>query len=150
MNPVYGATPNQSESNPLKQAIKLYGRVLQIQKIQANETIGYGASYKLARNSVIATVGVGYADGYLRSLSSNSYVFFNGIKMPVIGRISMDCITIDISSSPTGSIKLGEFIEIIGNNFTIDDIAKAANTVPHEILSGLGKRHFRQYSHSSD
>jgi alanine racemase len=147
---LYGATPNYNACNPLKQAIKLYGRVLQIRETGANQTVGYGASYKPTRDSVIATVGVGYADGYLRSLSSNSYAFFNNIKIPIIGRVSMDCITVDISSVPTRTIKPGDFIEVMGDNFTIDDIAKAANTVPHEILSGLGTRHFRQYYHSSN
>jgi alanine racemase len=146
---LYGATPNYNACNPLKQAIKLYGRVLQIRETGANQTVGYGASYKPTRDSVIATVGVGYADGYLRSLSSNSYAFFNNIKIPIIGRVSMDCITVDISSVPTRTIKPGDFIEVMGDNFTIDDIAKAANTVPHEILSRLGTRHFRQYCNSS-
>ena len=95
-------------------------------------------------------MGLGYADGYLRSLSNCSWVFFNGVKLPVIGRISMDYITIDITKIASEKIKTGDFIEVIGDKFTLDDLAAVANTVPHELLTRLGKRHHRIYRNTDN
>jgi alanine racemase len=142
---LYGSYPNPTIFNPLNQVVKLYGRVLQIREAKTGSTVGYNASHLLKKKTLIATVGLGYADGYIRSLESNSYAFFKGAKLPIIGPISMDYITVDISNIKTDMMKIGDLIEFIGDNFTLDDIAKAANTVPHEILSNLGKRHQRNY-----
>ncbi|MDG1272991.1 MAG: alanine racemase [Alphaproteobacteria bacterium] len=142
---LYGSHPDSTIFNPLNQVIKLYGRVLQIRDAKTGSTVGYSASHLLKKKTLVATVGLGYADGYIRSLGGNSYAFFKGAKLPIIGPISMDYITVDISNIKTDMIKIGDLIEFIGDNFTLDDIAKVANTVPHEILSNLGKRHQRSY-----
>ena len=142
---LYGSHPDPTTFNPLNQVIKLYGRVLQIRNAKTGSTVGYNASHLLKKKTLIATVGLGYADGYIRSLGDNSHAFFKGAKLPIIGPISMDYITVDISSIKTDTIKIGDLIEFIGDNFTLDDIAKVAKTVPHEILSNLGKRHQRSY-----
>ncbi|MBB44951.1 MAG: alanine racemase [Rhodospirillaceae bacterium] len=146
---LYGSGSGSIPLNPLKQVIKLYSRVLQIRTLSRGASVGYGASYKASKTTRVATVGLGYADGYLRSLSNCSWVFFNNVKLPVIGRISMDYITIDITKIASEKIKKGDFIEIIGDKFTLDDLATVANTIPHEILTRLGTRHRRIY-HSTD
>ena len=147
---LYGSVSRSIPVNPLNQVIKLYSRILQIRTLSSGATVGYGASYRASDTIRVATVGLGYADGYLRSLSNCSYVFFNNIRLPVIGRISMDYITVDITKIAAEKIKTGDFIEIIGDNFTLDDLATVANTVPHEILTRLGTRHRRIYRNTDD
>ena len=139
-----------SGSMPSKQVIKLYSRILQIRTLSTGASVGYGASYRVSEATRVATVGLGYADGYLRSLSNCSWVFFNGLRLPVIGRISMDYITIDITQIASEKIKTGDFIEIIGDKFTLDDLATVANTVPHELLTRLGTRHHRIYRNTNN
>ena len=147
---LYGSGSGSIPSKPLKQVIKLYSRILQIRTLSTGASVGYGASYRVSEATRVATVGLGYADGYLRSLSNCSWVFFNGLRLPVIGRISMDYITIDITQIASGKIKTGDFIEIIGDKFTLDDLATVANTVPHELLTRLGTRHHRIYSDTNN
>ena len=142
---LYGSGSGSIDSHPLKQVIKLYSRILQIRTLSRGASVGYGASYRASEETRIATVGLGYADGYLRSLSNCSWVFFNGVRLPVIGRISMDYITINITKIASEKIKTGDFIEIINDKFTLDDLATLANTVPHELLTRLGTRHHRIY-----
>ena len=147
---LYGSGSGSMHSKPLKQVIKLYSRILQIRTLSTGASVGYGASYRVSEATRVATVGLGYADGYLRSLSNCSWVFFNGLRLPVIGRISMDYITIDITQIASEKIKTGDFIEIIGDKFTLDDLATVANTVPHELLTRLGTRHHRIYSNTNN
>ena len=147
---LYGSGSGSIPSKPLKQVIKLYSRILQIRTLSTGASVGYGASYRVSKATRVATVGLGYADGYLRSLSNCSWVFFNGVRLPVIGRISMDYITIDITKISSEKIKTGDFIEIIGDKFTSDDLATVANTVPHELLTRLGTRHHRIYSDTNN
>ena len=147
---LYGSGFGSIPSNPLKQVIKLYSRILQIRTLSRGASVGYGASYRVSEATRVATVGLGYADGYLRSLSNCSWVFFNGVKLPVIGRISMDYITVDITKIASEKIKTGDFIEIIGDKFTLDDLATVANTVPHELLTRLGTRHHRIYRNTDN
>ena len=141
---LYGSVPGHSK-NELVHAVSLYGRVLQIRTVRKGELIGYGGSYKATRNTNIATIGVGYADGYQRSLSGNSRIFFLGSPLPLVGRISMDSITVDISDLQTTKLNVGDFVELLGKNFTIDQAASLAQTVPYELLTGLGRRHYKHY-----
>ena len=147
---LYGSGSGSIPSNLLKPVIKLYSRILQIRTLNSGASVGYGASYRVSDATRVATVGLGYADGYLRSLSNCSWVFFNGVKLPVIGRISMDYITIDITKIASEKIKTGDFIEVVGDKFTLDDLATVANTVPHEILTRLGTRHHRIYRNTDN
>ena len=147
---LYGSGSGSIPSNNLKQVIKLYSRILQIRTLSSGASVGYGASFRVSEATRVATVGLGYADGYLRSLSNCSWVFFNGVKLPVIGRISMDYITIDITKIASEKIKTGDFIEVIDDKFTLDDLATVANTVPHELLTRLGTRHHRIYRNTDN
>ena len=146
---LYGSVPGHLQSN-LTNCISLYGRVLQLREVDKGELIGYGGTYELTKKSRIATIGVGYADGYQRSLSGLSTVFHHSSPLPVVGRISMDSITVDISSLPENELKEGNFVELIGKNFTIDQAASLAQTVPYEMITGLGRRHYRYYNQTKD
>ena len=146
---LYGSVPGHLQNN-LKNCISLYGRVLQLREVDKGQLIGYGGTYKLPKKARIATIGVGYADGYQRVLSGSSTVFHRGFPLPLVGRISMDSITVDISSLPDNNLKEGDFVELLGKHFTIDQAASLAQTVPYEMITGLGRRHYRYYNQVND
>mgnify|MGYP000385005982 CR=1 FL=1 len=142
---LYGVNPTKSQKNPVNNVIKLNSKIIQIRKLTKQETIGYGATAKLKSGSKIAVIPVGYADGYLRALSNHSYCYIDNIKTPVIGRISMDLITIDVTSLPDNKLYIGKEVELIGEKITVDDLANNAKTIGYEILTRLGSRFKRVY-----
>jgi alanine racemase len=147
---LYGGNPTPEKKNPMKQVVSLNTRILQIREPEKHETIGYGATYKFKKNTRTATIALGYADGFLRSASSDknkprAQVYYNKIACPVIGRVSMDLVTIDISHIEKKALKQGDSIEILGPNQSIDDLAQSAGTIGYEILTSLGHRYKREY-----
>lgn len=140
---LYGGRPNTLGRNPMRQVIKLEGKILQIQDVDAPQTVGYGAGHRVEKPGRIATVGVGYADGYLRSLSNKATAVLHGVTVPLVGRVSMDLLTFDISAVPDA--KAGDMLELIGPAHTIDDLADQAGTIGYEILTSLGDRYARRY-----
>ncbi|MFB2606488.1 alanine racemase, partial [Rhizobium phaseoli] len=87
----------------------------------------------------------GYADGLPRSLGDRGAVYHQGIRLPIVGRVSMDSATVDITALPEGALRLGSLVEVLGPNQTLEDVAGAAETISYEILTGLGDRYDRQY-----
>ncbi len=142
---LYGANPTPSFRNPMYPTTELKARITQIRDAYAGETVGYGATYIVNKNSKIATVSVGYADGYLRSLSNKAIAYLGGYKIPLVGRVSMDLITFDITNVPVDLCKIGAWVELIGLNHSIDDLAREGNTISYEILTNLGTRYQRVY-----
>ncbi|NJM35104.1 MAG: alanine racemase [Rhodomicrobium sp.] len=150
---LYGGNPLSGEANPMEPVVTLYGRIAQLGQAQEGETIGYGAARTLKRPTRFATVTAGYADGYFRSLGSTdskpgATAYIGNWRLPVLGRVSMDLIAIDITDTPSGAVERGGFVELLGKNFTVDDAAKAAGTIPYEILTGIGQRYNRVYLQS--
>ena len=142
---LYGANPTPNFQNPMCPTTELKARITQIRDARAGETIGYGATYKVNKNSKIATVSVGYADGYLRSLSNKAFAYLEGYKIPLVGRVSMDLITFDISNVPIDLCNIGAWIELIGPNHSVDDLAREGSTISYEVLTNLGARYHRIY-----
>lgn len=142
---LYGINPNPGEPNPMSQVIKLQGKVLQVREVNAPQSVGYGATHRIQKKGWIATVGVGYADGYLRSLSNRGIGLLGGIRVPLVGRVSMDLITFDVSDVPRELAHPGALIELIGPNNSVDDVANTAGTIGYEILTSLGPRYHRVY-----
>ena len=142
---LYGGNPQPGQPNPMRQAVSVFGRVLQTRVLKPGMTVGYGAACHVDTITAIATVAAGYADGYLRCLGNRSVVHFGSTPLPIVSRISMDLITIDITEAPPGAIRPGTLLEIIGDHFTPDDMAEAAGTISYEILTGLGQRYHRIY-----
>lgn len=142
---LYGINPTPGRLNPMQNVVTLVSKVLQTRVIDTNTTVGYGATCDLARGSVVATVPVGYADGYLRSLGNCAKVVAAGQKVPVVGRISMDLITIDLSNVPEEVVREGMEVELIGAAMPVDEVAKAADTIGYEVLTRLGQRFAREY-----
>ena len=142
---LYGLNPRPTLQNPVRGTITLKARILQIRDVNAGETVGYGASYKVPALAKLATISAGYADGYLRSLTESGMVCIGGQKCPVVGRVSMDAIVADVSAV-TPVPQVGEWAEIIGQCQTVEDVALQAGTLGYEILTSLGNRYTRIYS----
>jgi alanine racemase len=147
---LYGGKPHAQGSNPFKPVVHLKGRILQIRQASAGETIGYGAARTLKRASRIATVSVGYADGFFRSLSIEDgkeglVVYIGAHAAPILGRVSMDLITVDVTDLPERVARRGEWVELIGPNVSVQEIAHHAATIDYEVLTNLGRRAFRRY-----
>ncbi|MDH3702041.1 MAG: alanine racemase [Alphaproteobacteria bacterium] len=141
---LYGVAPVAGEPNPMQQVINLQGKIIQIRDVDAPRTVGYGATHQFAGPSRVATVAAGYADGYLRSLSGRGTAFIDDIAVPIVGRVSMDLITLDITKAPRA--KLGDFVELIGPHHDADAVAREAGTIGYEILTALGRRYARHYT----
>jgi len=124
--------------------VHLAGRVLQVRNVDTPMTVGYGATHRVARAAKIATIAVGYADGYLRSLSGRGAVWIAGRRAPVVGRVSMDLITVDVTDVPEADARPGVLAEIIGEHRDPDQVAREAGTIGYEILTALGRRYARQ------
>lgn len=133
----------------LKPVLKAYAQVLQIKDVPQNTSVGYNSTFVTKRASRIATLGVGYADGYLRSLSNRGEVYFEGYKLPVVGSISMDLTMIDVTEIPVNKIGLGSWVELFGDNLWANKVAEKAGTVSWELFTRLGTRFERFYMSSS-
>nr|WP_245214296.1 alanine racemase [Pararoseomonas indoligenes] len=141
---VYGLNPTPGRPNPMRPTVRLAVPVLQVREIPAGTPVGYGAGWTAQRPSRIATVAAGYADGYLRSLSGRATGRHNWHEVPLVGRISMDLSTFDVTDHP--AIGPGSMIELIGPGNSPDDVAARAGTIGYEVLTALGARYRRAYS----
>ena len=146
---LYGGRAVQGRRNPMSPVVRLEAPILQIKDARTGESVGYGAIQTLARDSRLAIVAIGYADGFFRALSSSNQrgggrVFVRGQAAPVIGRVSMDTIVVDISD--LGEVPVpGEMVEILGPNIGVDDVADACSTIGYEVLTSLKGRYARGY-----
>jgi alanine racemase len=128
----------------MRQVVRLTARVLQVREVLAGESVGYNATWRAARPSRIATAALGYADGWHRSIGGGrGMAFFDGRAVPLVGRVSMDLTTFDVTDHP--SIGPGAWLEMIGPNCTPDDVATVAGTNGYEVLTSLGRRFHRVY-----
>ena len=133
---LYGVNPFSDQPNVFSNVVTLKGRVVQIRSVQEVNSIGYGATYQTLRESRIAIVGVGYADGIPRALSNIGEVAFGHVRLPIVGRVTMDAIHIDCSNAP--DLQENDYVEIFGNTVSIDSMAQQINTIPYEILTQIG------------
>ncbi|WP_112663668.1 alanine racemase [Microvirga flavescens] len=149
---LYGGNPTPHLSNPMKPVAHLDARVIQLRYALAGETAGYNAAWTAPSRRRLATISVGYADGYPRSAgSTNTNVGDAGIaivagrRCPFVGRVSMDLIIIDVTDVPEHEIHRGDIVTLIGTNLTIDEVGRRAGTIGYEILTSLGRRYARHY-----
>ncbi|WP_421694454.1 alanine racemase [Aestuariivirga sp.] len=148
---LYGGNPTPGEPNPMQAVALLEGTVLQLRDVAAGESVGYGATWTAARPSRIAILGAGYKDGVPRALSSRAadgpaQVFIAGRRCPVIGRISMDMMGVDVTDLAAGTVTRGTRGEILGRHIMIDEAAAWAGTISYELLTRLGSRSARLYT----
>jgi alanine racemase len=142
---LYGGNPTPGRPNPMKPTVQLLARVLQVRAVDSTGTVGYGATARVSAGARIATIAVGYADGYLRSLGNRGEACIGSHRVPLIGRVSMDLVTLDVSSVPPEACRVGDLVELIGAQIGVDDVADRAGTNGYEILTGLSRRYHRSY-----
>ena len=140
---LYGLRPDLGQPNPMRPVVGLTARVLQVREIPAGATVGYNATWTATRPTRIATVGLGYADGWHRAHSNMGAAFFDGHPVPLVGRVSMDLTTFDVTDQP--GVRPGGVLELLGPHRSADDAARDAGTIGYEILTALGRRYRRVY-----
>ncbi len=140
---LYGADPQKPEGhaaksapNPMQAAAVLTARVLQVRRIDSGESVGYAATFHAKRPSMIATIALGYADGIPRSLSNRGVAAVAGARVPVVGRVSMDLTTLDVSDLPVPP-QVGDAVELLGDTISLGEVAERAATNEYEILTRL-------------
>lgn len=146
---LYGGRSVLGVANPMRPVIRYHARILQVRSVPAGTAIGYGAAYKTTRPSTIATVATGYADGYPRAAVSaitglGPRADLAGQAAQVVGRVSMDLITVDVTEAPEKAVR-GGWVTLIDEQTTVDDLADAACTIGYEVLVRLGRRAHRIY-----
>jgi alanine racemase len=139
---LYGLAPVAGASNPLCPVVRLQARVVQLRNIAAGDEVGYGLTWRAERPSRIATVAVGYADGFPRG---TGMAHLGDVALPVAGTVSMDSITLDVSALPEGALRPGTLVDLIGPHRSVDPVAADAGTIGYEILTRLGRRFRRDY-----
>ena len=142
---LYGGAPTAARENPMEPVVSLDVAVVQTRTVPAGARVGYSGTHVTTGDTRLATIAAGYADGLPRSLSGRGAVYCDGVRLPIVGRVSMDSITIDISALPEGRLTLGSRVEVLGPHQTLEDVARDAGTISYEILTGLGHRYHRQY-----
>ena len=142
---LYGIGPQNNAVNPMLPVVSLQAEILQIRHVDTAGTVGYGATFQAADGDRLATVSIGYADGFHRTLSNAGSARLDGMTVQVAGVVSMDLLTFDVSGVPESVAVPGAMIDIISTTHTVDDMAREAGTIGYEILTSLGQRFARQY-----
>jgi alanine racemase len=142
---LYGGAPNDAGPNPMQAVVGLHVAVIQTRTVPAGTRIGYGGAHTATQDMRLATLGAGYADGLPRSLSPRGAAWHGDIRLPIVGRISMDSLMVDITALPASAVTEGDFVELIGPHQSVDAIAADAGTISYEILTALGRRFYREY-----
>jgi alanine racemase len=128
----------------MKPVIGLQARVLQVRNVPRNAAVGYGATWTAKRGSRIAVIAAGYADGILRAAAATERdVLVAGKRCRIVGRISMDLLTVDVTDLPDNAVRRGSLATLIGGELGLDVVAAQAGTIGYEVLSSLGRRYHR-------
>lgn len=138
---LYGVSPFAGESGPtrgLKPVMSLMSTVLAVREVPAGEFVGYGATWRASRASRLAILAGGYGDGLLRSLPSGAPIMIGGRRAPIVGRVSMDMLAVDITELPP--VTPGEHAQLWGGSLPVEELAVAAGTIPYELLCGVSQR----------
>jgi alanine racemase len=145
---LYGGSPFADGGVTLREVVTLQARVIQVRSVNAGMSVGYGAAQHMQKDGKIAVISVGYADGLFRCLgatdaTSGSVAVWKGCRCPFVGRISMDLIAVDVTDAPP--VQRGDWLTLLGEGISINDLARCAGTIPYEILTALGHRYERVY-----
>jgi alanine racemase len=152
---LYGGNPTPTGSNPMRAVVRLEARVIQVRDIEAGESVGYNGQWTAPGRRRLATLSLGYADGYPRAASATDakvkaglafgQAIVAGQRCPFAGRVSMDLLSIDITGVPEGAVARGDLVTLIGDDLTIDEVGAGAGTIGYEVLTSLGRRYARTY-----
>ena len=151
---LYGGNPLPDRDNPMSPVVGLEARIVQLRWVEEDDTVGYNARWLARGRRRIATLSVGYADGYPRSASARGksgeeilagQVLVAGRPCPFAGNVSMDLIAVDVTDIPEKDIRRGDTVTMIGGSLTVDEVGRRAGTIGYEILTNLGRRYARAY-----
>lgn len=147
---LYGGNPLPAEDNPMKPVVRLTARILQTRVVADGEGVGYNSRWHAKGRRKLATICLGYADGFPRNASGTDHVpgghaMVGGVKCPFAGTVSMDLIIIDVSEAPAGTAVRGCEVTLIGDGLDLESVATSAKTVGYELLTNLGRRYTRTY-----
>jgi alanine racemase len=144
---LFGGSCGPDLPQPLP-VVSVRARVVSLRQLPPGEPVSYGGEWRATRETAIATVGIGYADGFPWSTRGRAAVLLAGRRYPVVGRVTMDFIMIDLGS-PTHSVSVGDVVTVIGEDrgdaITLDEFAQWSGTISYEILTGMGARLSREY-----
>lgn len=145
---MYGSSPFDSAAQakitrPLQNVLTLRAKIIALRTIPKGDTVGYGATWRAPRESLIATVAIGYADGYPRHAPTGTPAFCNNQIIPLVGRVSMDMLTFDVSD--LDEVNVDDNVELWGANLSINDVAQHIGTIGYELMTRLSARVPRQY-----
>jgi alanine racemase len=156
---LYGGNPTPGRPNPMRAVLRLEAWVLQVRSIEAGEPVGYNGAFVAPSRRRLATLSVGYADGYPRAASRTDgkdaarlpagAALVADTLCPFAGRVSMDLIIIDVTELPDDAVVRGTPVVLIGDALTVDEVGRRAGTIGYEVLTGLGRRYARTYLDSS-
>ena len=153
---MYGGEAINDITNPMLPVVTAEARILQINRVKKGSKVGYGAEAVVDRDTKIATVSGGYADGFHRASSGagvplrearpvGGQAWLGGYKVPVIGRVSMDLTAFDVTDLPEQVLEQADYVELFGHNILLDDAARACGTIGYEMLTAIGSRYRREY-----
>jgi alanine racemase len=142
---MYGSTPFEAADNPIEltPVMSLHSQIIALRTIPKGDTVGYGGTWRAPKESVIATVAIGYGDGYPRHAPTGTPAWCNNQIIPLVGRVSMDMLTFDVSGLDDPQI--GDLVELWGNKLAINDVAEHIGTIGYELMTRVSKRIPRQY-----
>ncbi len=139
---LYGGNPYVDAPSPVQPVVTLEGRILQLRDVPAGDTIGYGATFTAAAAMRVAVVGVGYGDGLPRLLSNRGAAAIGGRRCPIVGRVSMDLTVVDVTGMDAG---IDDWVEFFGRTVLVDEVARWADTIAYEVLTGVSRRPVREF-----
>ncbi len=146
---LYGGQAFRGARAPVAPVVSLYARVLQVRDVAPGGAVGYSGTWRAARPSRVATLAAGYADGVARTASGETggaggSVILHGARLPIVGRVSMDLITVDVTDCPI-VVTRGDVAELIGPSLPLEQAGREAQTIGYEVLTRLGRRFARDY-----
>ncbi|HJU15608.1 MAG TPA: alanine racemase [Stellaceae bacterium] len=142
---LYGVNPQPGNPNPMRPVVRLQGRILQVREIDAGQPVGYGAAWAAPAPARLATVALGYADGWLRSFGGRGSGRLGGMRVPLVGRVSMDLTVFDVTAVDPALARPGAFITLLDEDYGVDEAAADCGTIGYEVLTALGRRYHRRY-----
>lgn len=147
---LYGINPVPTRANPMRATVRLSARVIQVRETDKGDHVGYGWDFRANATARLATLSIGYADGLHRALGKSGVVYFEGHALPIVGRVSMDSITVDVSNLQPDRLGPDSEVDVIGDHQSVDDLAEAMGTIGYEVLTALGHRYERNYLGATD
>ncbi|GLK67593.1 alanine racemase [Hansschlegelia plantiphila] len=147
---LYGSNPLPGRPATMKPVVKLEARIIQTRHVPAGTPVGYGGAETTRRPTRLAILSLGYADGVFRAAGSEhgapgAFGFAGSVPCPFFGRISMDLVAVDVTDAPESATSRDDWVEILGDDFGVDDLARACGTIGYEVLTALGRRYERRY-----